>query len=263
VLTAVTTDFEELHSVGAGDLLLSVNGVSTQLLSSSELERMLCVRLESFEVVASVRQLSKEQLSLNRHGFYAKGTYYCLINSVCFLSSVFVGYMGRHAILIAVTIEFSELHMVSVRDLLLSVNGVSTTLLSVEEIETVLCSDLESFEVVRKAAFDATKANNDRETVRATRRAAYQTIAQSWDYDHPCAFCGYVYLKSDTLRTQCCLNGRALDPSLFPTLFPLPPLLNHLARNRINHMSSNSTYYNNMLALGAVSVFVIVCSICI
>ena len=170
---------------------------------------------------------------------------------------VCVGYRGRHAILTAATIEFSELHLVGVRDLLLTVNGVSTALLSVEELETILSSDLESFEVVRKVDFDANKANN----ARATRRAAYQVVAQTWDYEHPCEFCGYVYLESDNVRTQCCMKGRALDPSFFPVLYPLPPLLNHLACNRIEHMSSNSTYYNNMLSLGAVSVFVYICSL--
>ena len=73
---------------------------------------------------------------------------------------VCVGYRGRHAILTAATIEFSELHSVGVQDLLLAVNGVSTALLSVEELETILSSDLESFEVVRKVDFEAARASS-------------------------------------------------------------------------------------------------------
>ena len=110
-MIAVTPDFAELYSVGAGDLLLCVNGLSTPLISSSALEKLLYAGLNSFEVVsqesfeannqaaatatataaaataaaaaaaaaaataARPPTRSKEQLSLNRHGFYAKGTY--------------------------------------------------------------------------------------------------------------------------------------------------------------------------------------------
>ena len=92
VLTAVTGRFNELYSVGAGDLLLSVNGVATSLLCSSDLENILCAGFElgSFEVISrqtydanhrhtagQPRIISKEQLSLNRHGFHAKGIYCC------------------------------------------------------------------------------------------------------------------------------------------------------------------------------------------
>ena len=94
VLTAVTVEFKRFYSVVAGDLLLSVNGVATSLLSSSDLENILCAgfALVSFEVVGKLTYdennnaaatamarpqiQSKEQLSLNRHGFYAKGNYY-------------------------------------------------------------------------------------------------------------------------------------------------------------------------------------------
>ena len=151
--------------------------------------------------------------------------------------------MGRHAVLTAVTVEFSELYSVRVGDFLSSINGVSTTLLSASDLESALDDNIASLDVVTKLT--------------VARRAAYQVVAQTWDYEHPCKFCGYVYLESDNVRTQCCMSGRALDPSFFPVLYPLPPLLNHLACNRIEHMSSNSTYYNNMLSLGAVSVLFI------
>ena len=96
VLVAVTVEFSGLHSVGVGDFLSSVNGLSTTLLSASAMESVLDTNIESFEVVTKLnaaaaaaataaaaaavaasrpQNLSKEQLSLNRHGFYAKGTY--------------------------------------------------------------------------------------------------------------------------------------------------------------------------------------------
>ena len=162
--------------------------------------------------------------------------------------------MGRHAVLIAVTVEFSESHSVAVGDFLSSVNGLSTTLLSASAMESVLDTNIESFEVVTKLIVATRQVTK----LAVARRQTYQIIPQAWDYENPCAFCGYVYLESDKLRTQCCMSGRALDTTFFPTLLPLPPLLDNLARNRINHMSSNSTYYNNVLSLGAVRKFICV-----
>ena len=100
VLVAVTVEFSESHLVGVGDFLCSVNGISTTLLSASAMESILDTNIESFEVVTKLnaaaaaataaaaaaaaaaavaasrpQNLSKEQLSLNKHGFYAKGTY--------------------------------------------------------------------------------------------------------------------------------------------------------------------------------------------
>ena len=182
-----------------------------------------------------------------KNNFLSTNTVFTLkVHNLLSLLSLFtvidVGHFGRPAVLIAVTVDFGQLNSVGVGDILLSINGVATSLLSAGDLDVVLRANVASFEVVAKVV--------------VARRQAYQTIPQTWDYDHPCAFCGYVYLKSDSSRTQCCMNGRALDAKSFPILFPLPPLLDHLARNRINHMSSNSTYYNNMLALGAVRSFI-------
>ena len=95
VLIAVTVEFSESHSVGVGDFLCSVNGLSTTLLSASAMDSVLETNIETFEVVTKLnaaaaaataaivtavaaarpQNLSKEQLSINKHGFYAKGTY--------------------------------------------------------------------------------------------------------------------------------------------------------------------------------------------
>jgi len=165
-----------------------------------------------------------QQVSLAKNGFYARG------------------HFGRAAVLTIVSDEFNRVHAVSVGDLLLSVGGVSTTLMNAVELEAVLISDFVSFEVIKKVAFEPPS------------RQTYATISQSWDYANPCVHCGYIYLVADTNRNQCCMNGRALDDTYFPPLLPMPPELNHLALNRIEHMNSNSTYYNNLLALGAVGV---------
>ncbi len=74
VLSAVTVEFSRSHSVGVGDFLSSVNGISTTHLSASDLESVLENNIESFDVIA--KSQSKEQMALNRHGFYAKGTFF-------------------------------------------------------------------------------------------------------------------------------------------------------------------------------------------
>ena len=80
VLKSVTTELSRLRAVGIGDFLLSVDGVSTTLFDKSALDTVLLGNFVSCEFVTravyeSKRSQSTEQLSLNRHGFYAKGTY--------------------------------------------------------------------------------------------------------------------------------------------------------------------------------------------
>ena len=76
VLTVVSAEFCRINAVSVGDLLLSVGGVSTDLMSSSELEAALLSDFVHFEVrskVASQCNNSPEQLSLSKNGFYATG----------------------------------------------------------------------------------------------------------------------------------------------------------------------------------------------
>ena len=54
VLTVVSAEFNRVHAVGVGDLLLSVGGVSTVLMNAVELEAVLTGDLVSFEVITKV-----------------------------------------------------------------------------------------------------------------------------------------------------------------------------------------------------------------
>ena len=86
VLVAVTVEFSQSHLVGVGDFLSSVNGLSTTLLSASAMESVLETNIASFEVVTKLNATAAatfaavaaaaRQLSLNRHGFHAKGTHF-------------------------------------------------------------------------------------------------------------------------------------------------------------------------------------------
>ena len=93
-MKSVTADISRLRGVVVGDFLLSVDGVCTNLLGKSALDALLLSSFVScrfltravyatgaaaaatttFTAAARPQNLSKEQLSLNRHGFYAKGT---------------------------------------------------------------------------------------------------------------------------------------------------------------------------------------------
>ena len=111
-----------------------------------------------------------------------------------------------------------------------------------------------ALKVSTTAAYVASKAASKAAATAARAKDHFECVSQSWDYDHPCPHCGYICLVSDKNRKQCCLGGRALDPEYFPILNPMPRELHHLAAERIEHMSSNSTYYNNILSLGATGI---------
>ena len=53
-MTVVSTEFNRIHAVGVGDLLLSVDGVSTVLMNAVELEDVLTGNFASFEVFTKV-----------------------------------------------------------------------------------------------------------------------------------------------------------------------------------------------------------------
>ena len=83
----------------------------------------------------------------------------------------------------------------------------------------------------------------------------FQPIAVEWDYEHPCLYCGCLYLKLEKNRKICCNNGQYLTlNSTFPKLNPMPPQIRFLSVERTPHFSRNSVSYNNILALGATGV---------
>ena len=88
-----------------------------------------------------------------------------------------------------------------------------------------------------------------------SNRTKFMTIQQTWDDDHPCSFCGFIYLKSTPKNSRhlCCMNGNALnDP--YPQLKPLPSEFKRIFENYTPHISAQSAYYNNILSIAQTTV---------
>jgi hypothetical protein len=80
---------------------------------------------------------------------------------------------------------------------LLSVNNINTADISNDELNKILVAGVTVLVVKQKALLN------------------YHRIRQHWDYSHPCTYCGYVYLEADKVRSQCCMDGKALDAHFF------------------------------------------------
>jgi hypothetical protein len=82
--------------------------------------------------------------------------------------------------------------------------------------------------------------------------AAFTSVQQNWDFQHPCSHCGCIFLVSENplFRVKCCRTGTLLVSTSFPHLYSLPPQLEHLAVTKVNHMTNSSSYYNGALQLG-------------
>jgi hypothetical protein len=86
----------------------------------------------------------------------------------------------------------------------------------------------------------------------AHRISPYQRVLQTWDFKKPCLHCGCIFLQSEIshFRVKCCKQGTLLVSTTFPHLLSLPPQLEHLAVQKVNHMTNSSSYYNGALQLG-------------
>jgi hypothetical protein len=95
------------------------------------------------------------------------------------------------------------------------------------------------------------------EQLQPRRLLAYKNVAQTWDFENPCPHCGCIFLHSESLlfRVKCCLSGAMQTSSTFPQLLPLPPQLEYLAVQKINHMTNSSAYYNGALQLGNAHIY--------
>ena len=61
-------------------------------------------------------------------------------------------------------------------------------------------------------------------------------------------------MKSVKDRHLCCLLAEALDANVFPQLQPLPPQLRHYSTTVPLHFSPKSSFYNNILSIGQITV---------
>jgi hypothetical protein len=95
----------------------------------------------------------------------------------------------------------------------------------------------------------------------AITHSAKVSIAQKWDYDHPCSHCGCVWLESDLkgARRLCCQEGLWARPDMvgddetcsqghFPQLEPFPPAIRDISISRANHFTTRSGFYNNLFS---------------
>jgi len=88
---------------------------------------------------------------------------------------------------------------------------------------------------------------------RRNARVIFKQIKQEWNYDNPCQHCGCVHLKSAPAnqRKLCCQGGKFVDNSDYPKLFELPIFLKNLMLERTEHLSPQSSYYNNIFCIAA------------
>ena len=85
------------------------------------------------------------------------------------------------------------------------------------------------------------------------RERGNKVVAQEWDIDNPCGYCGCVFLTSESghFRKKCCCNA-SVDSNYWPKLLPIPLELRNVLLDNIEHMSQYSAYYNKMLSVVSV-----------
>jgi hypothetical protein len=94
---------------------------------------------------------------------------------------------------------------------------------------------------------------NRRNERNAERRKSsrFKEVAQYWNYEQPCIHCHCIHLRSASLtqKKYCCQNGNFLINPNYPKLFELPVYLKNLMLQRTEHLSSRSSYYNNIFSI--------------
>jgi hypothetical protein len=155
---------------------------------------------------------------------------------------------GNHAILQNIRIDFQQQTNFVPGDILYKIGGYETSSLSIEELrqKLALITNRNDCHFIKFVNYERIKK----------RMNDFGIIKQFWNYENPCKYCGCIHLKTKVKnkKSQCCSNGEYLNPNLLPDIGVLPSELAHLTYDRIDHMSSKSSYYNGVLALGATGV---------
>ena len=83
------------------------------------------------------------------------------------------------------------------------------------------------------------------------RNISFKSIPQMWNDNNPCIHCSCVHLVSASISQKklCCNGGLFLTNPKYPKLFELPQFLKNLILNRTEHLSSRSSYYNNIFSI--------------
>jgi len=86
---------------------------------------------------------------------------------------------------------------------------------------------------------------------RHRRRVVFKTVKQEWNYERPCEYCACIHLKSASpnQRKLCCQTGKFVHSESYPKLYELPVYLKELLLHRTEHLSSRSSFYNNMFSI--------------
>lgn len=156
--------------------------------------------------------------------------------------------MIYHAQIIKATRHFQRNTGFLAGDILYKICNIETTTLNDDELQEF---------VLESSHFHLYHFIDREKYLRIQKRnRLFSMIKQLWDYDHPCPYCGCIFLQSekDDMRKKCCLNGIALCANKFPNHGILPDELSFLAYERIAHMSPKCSFYNGVLALGATAV---------
>ena len=79
----------------------------------------------------------------------------------------------------------------------------------------------------------------------------FKKVSHSWNYESPCVHCSCIHLESASAsqRKLCCRNGDFLTNIKYPKLFELPIFLKRLMLDRTEHLSSRSSFYNNIFSI--------------
>jgi hypothetical protein len=153
-----------------------------------------------------------------------------------------------HAQITIASINFQRSTGFKSGDILYKICNVETNLMNEEDLQKIVheISELDHYHFIEIEKYLRIQKSN----------RIFTVIKQIWDYDHPCPYCGCLFLQSekDDMRKKCCMNGIALHANKFPNHGILPDELSFLAFERIEHMSPKSSFYNGVLALGATAV---------
>jgi hypothetical protein len=229
---SVSEWFTEERNVRLHDQLLTVNGSSVSTYTNESLLKTLHGSL-----------LTQCSFS-NRHRSPLKDGQYTVTKK------------SRNSAEVTMSTPEAERSGIRRGDRVTHVNGVSTSQLSQRNLNDIMGTSSGPTAIGGLVHIDDDVVVTTVSAANHRRGRTYQTVSQQWDFDNPCPFCSYIYLKSvrKTQRQQCCQNGEALDGRKFPQLLPLPPVLSQLYFHRMEHMGSKSGYYNSVLALGATGV---------
>jgi hypothetical protein len=221
------------------NLLLSPNEITYQLISPDGIP---FTYRSSSSSTSNLLHVNHEQHSQNRNSLYNN------IGIVAKIANRLRSNIHKHAIIMKASNDFIERTGFNEGDIIYKINHTETSDFTDDELQEKLSqfSDDHSYIFLK----------SDKYKKIMKRIHGFASIKQQWDYERPCRYCGCLYLRNinPSGRKQCCLNGMALHSIEFPNIGDFPPEIAFLTYERLQHMSSKSSYYNGVLSLGATAI---------